>query len=225
MRRPGDRAGLSAWRTARSSAGPGCVVVMGDTGRASGPAEHHDRAERRDRSAPALRRGRGGAFADTAVRQALESLYHAHYVSMVRLAALLTGDAIVAEDVAADSLAALLAGPFGARLPEPALFRWGQQLVIRSRRAARTRRSWQSGACGGASAGRPVWRSAPVIGLLASLSVSQREAIVLRHYLELSDEETAAVMGASLRAVRRSLDAASQVLDSVLPDDAGGCEA
>jgi DNA-directed RNA polymerase specialized sigma24 family protein len=195
---------------------------MGDIGRASGPAERHDHAELRDRSAPALRRGRGGTLADTAVRQALESLYYAHYVSMVRLAALLTGDAIVAEEVAADSLAALLAGP---RLPEPALFRLRRQVVIRSRRAARTRRSWQPGGCGGAPAAGPVWRSAPVIGLLASPSVSQREAIVLRHYLELSDEETAAVMGASLRAVRRSLDTAGQVLGSVLPDDAGGCRA
>jgi DNA-directed RNA polymerase specialized sigma24 family protein len=198
---------------------------MGDTGRASGPADHHERADRCDRSAPALRRGRGGTFADTAVRQALESLYHAHYVSMVRLAALLTGDAIVAEEVAADSLAALLAGPFGTRLPEPALFRLRRQVVIRSRRAARTRRSWQSGECAGGPAAGPVWRSAPVIGLLASLSVSQREAIVLRHYLELSDEETAAVMGASLRAVRRSLETAGQLLTSVIPDDAKGCQA
>lgn len=191
---------------------------MGDNGKAGGLPEHHDRAEL-DRSAPALRRGRDAARADMAVRQALENLYHAHYVSLVRLAALLTGDAIVAEEVAADSLAALLAGPFGARLPEPALFRLRRQVVIRSRRAARTRQSWQASECGGPAAG-PAWRSAPVIGLLASLSVNQREAVVLRHYLELTDEETAAVMGASLRAVRRSLETARQTLSSVIPGDA-----
>jgi hypothetical protein len=60
-----------------------------------------------------------------------------------------------------------------------------------------------------------------VIGLLASLSASQREAVVLRHYLDLSNDETAAVMGASLRAVRRSLDAAQLVLVPVVPTGSG----
>jgi DNA-directed RNA polymerase specialized sigma24 family protein len=183
---------------------------MGDSGRASGPPEH---------------RGRGRTSDDTAIRQALESLYHAHYVSLVRLAALLTGDAIIAEEVATDALAALLAWSSGTRLPEPALFRLRRQVVIRSRRAARTRQSWRDGEHGSGPATAPAWRSAPVIGLLASLSASQREAVVLRHYLELTDEETAAVMGASLRAVRRSLESAGPLLSAVVPEDAAGCQA
>jgi DNA-directed RNA polymerase specialized sigma24 family protein len=56
------------------------------------------------------------------------------------------------------------------------------------------------------------------MGLLASLSASQREAVVLRHYLELSDDEAAAVMGASLRAVRRNLGAAQLALAPMVPD-------
>jgi DNA-directed RNA polymerase specialized sigma24 family protein len=48
---------------------------------------------------------------------------------------------------------------------------------------------------------------------------------VLRHYLELTDEETAAVMGASLRAVRRSLESAGPLLSAVVPEDAAGCQA
>jgi len=200
---------------------------MGDTGGVSGASGQPDPVASRTRSDREERRGRAGA-AETAVRQALESLYHAHYLSLVRLAALLTGDAIVAEEVAADSLAALLTGPFGPRLSEPALLRLHRQVVLRSRRAARLRRARaraaSPGPAGAAVAGSG-WRSAPVIGLLASLSVSQREAVVLRHYLELSDEETAAVMGASLRAVRRSLVAARQALAAGLPDEAGRCEA
>lgn len=198
---------------------------MGDNGRASGPPEHPGHGERRNRSAPALQRGRAGTHDDTAVRQALESLHHAHYVSLVRLAALLTGDAIVAEEVAADALAALLAWSAGTRPPAAALFRLRQQVVIRSRRAARTRQSWRAGENGGGPAAAPAWRCAPVICQLASLSASQREAVVLRHYLELTDEETAAVMGASLRAVRRSLKAASHLLSSVVAEDVEGCQA
>jgi DNA-directed RNA polymerase specialized sigma24 family protein len=185
---------------------------MGDIREVSGAPEQPDRAASRTRSDRDQRGGRTGPRADSAVCQALESIYHAHYVSLVRLAALLTGDAIVAEEVAIDALAALLATP---PWPEPALPQLHRQVVIRSRRAARLGQPRRDAGCGGdrVSSG---WRSAPVIGLLASLSGSQREAVVLRHYLELGDEETAAVMGTSPAAVRRSLEAARQALDAAM---------
>ena len=210
-------------------------------------------------------RNRAGAQPGGTALPPLESLYHAHYTSLVRLAALLTGDAILAESVAADSMAALLSGSFGGRPRAPHLFWLHRQVVVRSRRAARGRPTGtgaggsatngsgtvgsgtpesgtpESGTggtgTGGTSTG-PIahtgtgsagpgsdpapnlaWRSAPVIGLLAALSASQREAIVLRHYLDLSDDETAAVMGASLRSVRRSLGAAQLALAPVVPAD------
>jgi DNA-directed RNA polymerase specialized sigma24 family protein len=251
---------------------------MGYTGSADGASPQPDGAEpARPGSRPVRRslRNRAGAQAGGTALPPLESLYHAHYTSLVRLAALLTGDALLAQSVAADSMAALLSGSFGSRPSEPHLFWLHRQVVVRSRRAARGRAtrtgaggsgtsgsgtvgsgapdsgppesgtdgSGAGGTCAGPTAhGRPgsaspgsarpgnarpgsdpepnlAWRSTPVIGLLAALSASQREAVVLRHYLELSDDETAAVMGASLRAVRRSLGAAQLALAPVVPAD------
>jgi DNA-directed RNA polymerase specialized sigma24 family protein len=193
---------------------------MGGTGGVGRAPEQPDRVASRTRSHRDQRCAHTGAFADSAVCQALENLYYAHYVSLVRLAALLTGDAIMAEDVAVDALTALVAWPSGAGLPGPALPWLHRQVVVRSRRAIRLRLSDPGPECGSglriASLG---WRSAPVIGLLTSLSVSQREAVVLRHYLELSAEETAAAMGASPRAVRRSLEQARQALAVALPGE------
>ncbi len=88
--------------------------LMGDTGKASGAPESPDGS----------------------VPKALDVLYHAHYRSLVRLAALLTGDALLAEELAADSLVALLSGPLGVRVQERAQFRLRQQVLARSRRVA-----------------------------------------------------------------------------------------
>lgn len=196
---------------------------MGYTGSADGAPQQPDGGEpARPGSRPPRRslRNRAGTMADAAALQPLESLYHAHYTSLVRLAALLTGDAVLAESVAADSMAALLAGSFGSRLPGPPLFWLHRQVVVRSRRAARGH-STRSGPGGSSPGANGAWRSVPVVGLLVSLSASQREAVVLRHYLELSDEETAAVMGASLRTMRRSLEAAQLALGSVPTNGTG----
>ncbi len=199
---------------------------MGYTGSADGASPQPAGAEpARPGSRPVRRslRNRAGAQLGGTALPPLESLYQAHYTSLVRLAALLTGDAILAESVAADSMAALLSGSFGSRPPEPHLFWLHRQVVVRSRRAARGRPTGTgaggSGTSGSGTVGSGAPESAPVIGMLAALSASQREAVVLRHYLELSDDETAAVMGASLRSVRRSLGAGQLALAPVVPDD------
>jgi DNA-directed RNA polymerase specialized sigma24 family protein len=258
---------------------------MGYTGSADGAAQPPDGGEPARPGSRPVRRSfwnRAGLQPGGTALPPLESLYQAHYTSLVRLAALLTGDALLAESVAADSMAALISGSFGTRPPEPHLFWLHRQVVVRSRRAARGRPAGTgaagsgpsgsgtvatgtvetgtvetgtvesgtvepgpvesgtvesrpggtgpgstvsagtgSGGPGSDAAPDPGWRSAPVIGLLASLSASQREAVVLRHYLELSDNETAAVMGASLRAVRRSLGAAQLALAPVAPPGPG----
>jgi DNA-directed RNA polymerase specialized sigma24 family protein len=195
---------------------------MGYTGSADGASPQPDGAEpARPGSRPVRRslRNRAGAQPGGTALPPLESLYQAHYTSLVRLAALLTGDTILAESVAADSMAALLSGSFGSRPPEPHLFWLHRQVVVRSRRAARGRPTGTGAGGSGTSGSGTVGSAAPVIGLLAALSASQREAVVLRHYLELSDDETAAVMGASLRSVRRSLGAGQLALAPDVPDD------
>jgi DNA-directed RNA polymerase specialized sigma24 family protein len=201
---------------------------MGDAGMASGPPESPRRFASASRRGSGARWNGAGSCADLGGRQALDSLYDAYYLSLVRLAALLTGDALVAEEVAADSLLALIAGPPGIRVPERALFRLRQQVVIRSRRAARVQRTSDRGRHGReAQLSRdPVsgWVSSPVVRVLGSLSASQREAVVLRHYVDLSEKDAAAVMGASEQAVRRSLARAITVLRAAMPDSPEGCK-
>ena len=115
---------------------------MGYTGSADGAAQPPDGGEpARPGSRPARRPlwNRAGLQPGGTALPPLESLYRAHYTALVRLAALLTGDAVLAESVAADSMAALLSGSLGIRPPEPHLFWLRRQVVVRSRRAARGR--------------------------------------------------------------------------------------
>ncbi len=201
---------------------------MGDTGQASGAPESPNGSASGARSRWGGQRRDAGVSADAAVRQALDVLYQAHYRSLVRLAALLTGDAMLAEEVVADSLVAMINGPLGMRMQEHAQFLLRQQVVIRSRRAAHIRQTLapgqpsreEPGGCDTISG----WAASPVVHLLESLSASQREAVVLRHYLDLTDKETAVLMGASLRAVRRSLTSAGEALQAVLPDGPDSCQ-
>ena len=137
---------------------------------------------------------------------ALDGVYRAHYRALVRLAALLTTDLVMAEEIAADSVAALISS--AARgTPERMLFRLRQQVVLRSRRLAPGNRD------DGTPRGR---HDSPVMKVLGSLPLCQREAVVLRHYLGLGEREVAAMTGSSQRAGRRRLavihDAACQSL-------------
>ncbi len=47
---------------------------------------------------------------------------------------------------------------------------------------------------------------------------------MLRLYLDLTEKETAALMGASLRVVRRSLTSAGEALQAALPDGPEACQ-
>ena len=64
----------------------------------------------------------------------------------------------------------------------------------------------------------PFERSAVVLAL-AALPPAQREAVVLTHYLNLTDEQAAAVMRVSQAALRRHLAAAKSALRPVLPEE------
>jgi DNA-directed RNA polymerase specialized sigma24 family protein len=188
---------------------------MGDTGMVSGAPDASDC------SAPGQGSRNGGGrsrarIADTAARQALGKLYQAHYCSLVRLAALLTGDTRLAEEVVADSLLALADCPAATKAPERALFHLRQQVVIRSRRAARSRSTPRRGE---PRRWLPGWEATPSLRALASLSAYQREAIVLSNYLDLGDSEIAAVMGASRRAVRGFMASAWGAILAVTADE------
>jgi Sigma-70, region 4 len=149
------------------------------------------------------------------------------YRSLVRLAALLTGDAETAETVTAD---AMLAGPCSTRAhhsSEHCLGYLQQQVVVRSRR--RRYRPWSERQ---GPAVRPVrnapprrepptapeFSDLPVVAALRRLRPPVREAVVLTYYLDLPAAKAAAIAGVSEAALRANLAAAMRALtDQITP--------
>jgi DNA-directed RNA polymerase specialized sigma24 family protein len=170
--------------------------------------------------------------AGPAACQALAKLYTDHYGSLVRLAALLTGDAACADDVAEDSFVALCSAGL-VEAGDRAVSYLRRQVVIRSRHAAsgcRTRGCAQPHAAGadpgtgctddpGCQSPASRFASLPVVVGLLTLSLAEREAIVLTSYLDLAEGQAAAAAGITAAALRRDLAAATKVLQALLSGD------
>jgi DNA-directed RNA polymerase specialized sigma24 family protein len=168
----------------------------------------------------------------TAECPAAPTLRDSYYRPLVRLAALLTGDADAAEDVACEALAALRScSPLG---PDAGLPRYLQRRVlVRSRRIripagsggtgqARDRAQPQVAPCPHGSAAPTRSTAAefarlPVVRALQELPRGAREAVVLTHYLDLSEQEAALVAGIAPAALRRFLRQAMRELSDRLP--------
>ena len=158
---------------------------------------------------PAARPSTPGSWnADDAVTH----LYAAHYRSLVRLAALLLRDTAVAEEVAQDAFVAM----HGAwnRLREPddpdkALAYLRRSVVNGARSALRRRRVAERHApqpdpdAPSAEHGAMLaLEHAEVIAALRTLPERQREVLVLRYYLDLSEAGIADALGISRGAVK-----------------------
>jgi RNA polymerase sigma-70 factor (sigma-E family) len=146
-----------------------------------------------------------GWSADRAVME----LYAAHYRSLVRLAAALVRDTPTAEEVVQDAFVALHGGWQRLRDADKALAYLRQAVVNRCRSVLRHRAvvgpSLQQGPPDrpGAAHDVPVRLEQHSVGsALRDLPDRQREAIVLRYYSDLSEEEIAAAMGISPGAVK-----------------------
>jgi RNA polymerase sigma-70 factor (sigma-E family) len=160
-----------------------------------------------------MRRARPSGRQDTAAaqrapatsEQLVVELYRAHALRLTRMALLLVGDQPSAEDVVQDAFLGLFRGL--SRLNDPsravAYLRIsvlnGCRSVLRARQRARLRRA--------ATDNSAVWsaESAVVAGeerrevlrAVAQLPRRQREVLVLRYFLGLSDSEIAADLGVS----------------------------
>jgi RNA polymerase sigma-70 factor (sigma-E family) len=140
--------------------------------------------------------------------QLLAQLYSAHYLPLVRLAALLVRDTATAEDVVQDAFAAMRGAWQRLGDADKALAYLRQAVVNRSRSVLRHRT-----VPGGtphqvppdppsAGHGPPgLLEQAAARAALAGLPERQREAIVLGYYAGLSEGEIAAAMGVSRGAV------------------------
>jgi RNA polymerase sigma-70 factor (sigma-E family) len=149
---------------------------------------------------------------------ALEQLYAARYTGLVRLAVLLLHDQGLAEDVVQDSFVAM--HQRWERIdPDKAPAYLRQTVVNRSRSALRHRgvveRHQPDPVAPGVPADLGVLRAErrnEVLDALASLPTRQREVIVLRHYLDLSEADIATTLGISRGAVKSHASRAAAAL-------------
>jgi RNA polymerase sigma-70 factor (sigma-E family) len=178
-------------------------VTAGSAGQGSAPAE----------PAP------GAADADLAIA----ALYGTEYRSLVRMSAMLLGDVGSAEEVVQDSFIAVHAAWRGLRDFDKGAHYLRRSVMNRSRSVLRHRAVVDKHA----PAAEPDMPSAEhaaiarlqrtaVISALRSLPARQREALVLRFYLDLSEEQVAAAMRISQGAVKSHTARGKAALRSLL---------
>ncbi len=140
---------------------------------------------------------------------AIVALYTAHYLRLVRLAALLLHDTAAAEDVVQDAFVAMHGAWRRLRDEDKAVAYLRQAVVNRSRSRLRhlavVRRHVEPAGPdiqSAESSAMTAFDRAVVIEALRKLPPRQREALVLRYYGDLSEAQIAAAMGCSAGAVK-----------------------
>jgi DNA-directed RNA polymerase specialized sigma24 family protein len=130
-------------------------------------------------------------------------LYRTHYHSLVRIAALLIGDTVAAEDIVQAAFVSL-------HREWPHLGDADTALVYLRRSVIRGTRFWERTSAGrpGQPGGAPhtSWpdhgtQETLLMAALSALPARQREALVLRYFAEWPDAQIAAAMGTSSRGV------------------------
>jgi RNA polymerase sigma-70 factor (sigma-E family) len=158
---------------------------------------------------------------------ALSRLFEAHYADTVRLAFYLTGSWPVAEDLAQEAFVRLWRSWGGLRDHHAALSYLRATVVNLSRSALRRRllelRHQRPIGQEGRQDTDPVARL-DVARALAGLPAGKRACVVLRHLVDLSVEETAAILGISTGSVKSQTHKGLRLLEAALsdPDDRAG---
>jgi RNA polymerase sigma-70 factor (sigma-E family) len=207
---PAARAGTGGAGMIAATPGTGEALIAGPPGRE--PAAMHNPAAK--------------ARPDEDAQRVVTELYAAHYQTLVRLASLLVRDVASAEDIVQESFIALHGSwrKLGDR--DRALSYLRQSVVNRSRSVLRHRvvddKMAPMLAPDTPDASEQVIsaleRSA-VVSALRSLPAGQREALVLRYYVGLSEAQTASAMGTSPGAVKDHTAQALSALRAELRDD------
>jgi RNA polymerase sigma-70 factor (sigma-E family) len=159
--------------------------------------------------------------------EGIDAVYREHATGLVRFALMLVGDQSTAEDVVQEAFLAVYRG--WPRLREPGNVLGylrttvlnGCRSVQRSRGRARLRRFPHD---------PPVWSAEAaamdgedrraMLAAVARLPRRQREVLALRYYLELSEHETAAILGVSRGTVSSTAARALSALARELREDA-----
>ena len=179
-------------------------------------------------TAPTLISRSGQLEVDLDADTALEQLYAAHWRGLVRLAVLLLRDQGAAEEVTQDAFVAMHGHWWSLRDPDKALAYLRRTVVNRSRSALRHRgvveryAARQRPALNVADpADAPTLvrdRRSAVLDALRALPTRQREVLVLRHYLDMSEVEIAETLGISRGSVKAHASRGSAALRALLSD-------
>jgi len=140
---------------------------------------------------------------------AVTTLFHLHYRRLLGLAGLLVDDRATAEEVVQDAFERLYRSWGSLRSPDAAIAYLDRSVVNGSRSKLRrrfTERSYQLPEAGAApsaeSAGVDRRQRDDLVAAVRQLPQRQREVIVLRYYLDLSEEQIARWMGVSPGSVK-----------------------
>ena len=166
---------------------------------------------------------------DTGATRSVTALYDAHAVPMIRIALLMLGDRAAAEDVVQDAFFALyrrwpkLTDPVNAvAYVRSAVFNGCRDTLRRQARRDRRDRatawSWQD--AGSAEAVALIGDDRRrILAAVRRLPDRQREALVCRYYLEMSEEETARAMNISRGTVKSTTSRAVAALGRILGEE------
>jgi len=158
--------------------------------------------------------------------QVVTEIYQTHYKSLVRLALLLVHDVPTAEEVVQDAFEAMHTASRRLRDTEKALSYLRQAVVNKSRSVLRHRTVIDKNApkpapdepsaeLGALAAIERI----EVVAALRTLPDRQREALVLRYYVDLSEADIAATMGISRGAVKSHTARGMSALRSLLEQE------
>jgi RNA polymerase sigma-70 factor (sigma-E family) len=161
-------------------------------------------------------------------RDAVTTLYAEHAVGLIRLAVVMLGDRAVAEEVVQEAFCGLYR--HWGRLSDPGkALPYARSAVLNGCRSAlRQRARWQRGPVTGSQ----LWETAEsaessvlaseehreVLAALQRLPDRQREALVLRFYLELGEAEIAESMGITPGTVKSTTSRALTALGRLLEE-------
>ena len=163
--------------------------------------------------------------AETAADAIMTELFTAHRLGLVRLAFLLVGDQETAEDVVQDAFAAVYRRWSGLADQERvvpylrAAVVNGCRMIHRRRMVVRRFRADREVPFWSAEAAVLLGETRREVFLaVRALPRRQREALVLRYYLELSEAEIAEVMGVSRGTVKSTASRALKTLATKLQE-------
>jgi DNA-directed RNA polymerase specialized sigma24 family protein len=139
--------------------------------------------------------------------QMVAALYHAHYRSLLRIAALLAGDGAEAERIVQDAFVSMHRAWRRLRDGDAAIGDLHRAVVTRARGR------------GAASLDPPgISGEEVLIAALRSLSARQREALILKYYTDWPDPQIAAAMGTSEHALNGHIRCGMSVLRELTGD-------